>query len=75
MPHDYASRIPIKRIAMIDGKQVEYDFCCEYDEVASKELLGFYPGYEYLGTGYIYSIDGVLQKGSKNYMLHFWKRK
>ena len=53
------------RIALINDKQVAYDFCSskknDYSDIANKN---------YLGKGIIFSIGGVRQSGNNAY--HFW---
>lgn len=50
-------------IALIDGKQIRYD------QAARKEVseLDIGPDYKFLGVGYFYSVDGVLQYGKDRY--------
>ena len=45
-----------KRIALIDGKQVEYDTCSPRQTTLE--------GRTFIGTGTIYSIDGIMQTSS-----------
>lgn len=53
------------RKALIDGRLVEYTF-------ASDQRISSLPkAYIYLGTGIVYSINGVKQ-GASSKTLHFW---
>ncbi len=55
------------RVAFINNKEVNYDFC-------GKDLKGYddVKNIQYLGFGFIYTINGIIQEGFDNY--HFWKR-
>ena len=60
------------KTAIINGKEVLYDACsinvapdCEF----YKKL-----GWKWLGAGYIYSINGIMQEGVTE-VLGFWKKK
>ena len=51
----------------IDGKIVKYDYCS--DSIDGNSLI---KNKVYLGFGTFYSVDGVLQSGSKNQ--HYWAK-
>ncbi len=55
-----------KCVALIDEQQVRYDAC-------DQSINDVYKTWSYLGQGTIYSIDGVVQKGSAK-PLHFWEK-
>ena len=52
--------------AMIDGKEVPYDFC------GSHRREPMYKKLKYIGRGYIYSIDGIRQSYTEKDVRHFW---
>jgi len=59
MPHGET----LVTIALIDGKHVKYD------QATSKEVskLDIGDDYEFLGVGYLYSVDGILQNDKNKY--------
>lgn len=63
--------IPSTMIAMIDNQQVKYDACDK------QYPCTYYPpeNWEYLGAGYIYSINGIVQSSNPENVMHFWKHK
>ena len=60
------------RIALINGIEVEYDAMKQGE--LDEETKQFYASrnHEYLGSGSLYSIDNVPQRGFDN--CHFWKK-
>lgn len=61
---------PIIRIAMIDGKEMQYDVC-----TSTRSSIGPEINWHYLGTGYIYSINGIVQGYGPDDVMHFWVHK
>lgn len=60
---DLPNRKSDKNVALINGKLIEYDACCQ-----DEEHLDYFDDctkYEYLGTGVIYSVKGAIQPSQK----------
>lgn len=57
-------------LANIGGKILKYD---DANPIRCSALYTTKDGWEYLGEGVIWSINGFKQVGSRR--LHFWKRK
>lgn len=65
--HNYTTDVCL---AEISGKILKYDGA---SPTRWSELYTTKYGWEYLGEGVIWSINGVMQVGSRR--LHFWKSK
>ncbi len=64
----------LETVASIDGKLLPYD-CCANNQEAEKTSYGCLK-LKYLGKGFIYSIDGVVQHyAGTPEMLHFWAKR
>ena len=57
------------KVAMINGKEVEYHTA--HDEMIKDDYIN---SFDYIGQGYIYSVDGLHQGYNKSDVLHFWIR-
>lgn len=70
-PNKYSWRddlaVPVVRVAMIDGKEVQYDVC-----TSTRSSIGPEINWHYLGAGYIYSINGIVQGYGPDDVMHFW---
>lgn len=51
----------VTTIALIDGKEVEYNACCDVKRTSLDEAKAFYSAFKYIGKGIIYKVDGVKQ--------------
>lgn len=73
-PNKYSWRddlaVPVVRVAMIDGKEVQYDVC-----TSTRSSIGPEIKWHYLGVGYIYSINGIVQGYGPDDVMHFWVHK
>lgn len=61
---------PHVTLALINGQILRYDGA---NPARWSEFYTTKYGWEYLGEGVIWSINGVMQVGSRR--LHFWRRK
>lgn len=66
----YESFMEPIRVAMIDGKEVQYDVC-----TSTRSSIGPEINWHYLGTGYVYSINGIMQGYGPDDVMHFWVHK
>ena len=65
--HNYTTDVCL---AEIHGKILQYDGA---NPARWSKLYAAKDGWEYLGEGVIWSINGIMQVGSRR--LHFWKLK
>jgi|SaaInlStandDraft_4_1057021.scaffolds.fasta_scaffold277747_1 hypothetical protein len=62
-----------KKLAKINGKEVEYDLCSEHESAPHHMGIDI-DKVEYLGKGRVYSVGGVIQSEEQD-VTFFWKLK
>lgn len=72
MYENWSTKKRIRNSAFINGKLIEYDLCDTGEHYAPQNHLLDYVLYLFLGTGTIYSVNGVIQKNT-NTAYHFWR--
>lgn len=69
----YRRYVPFEtiKIAMIGGKEMEYDICTS----KYPSEFDYTKDFTYIGAGYIYSINGIVQRYGPDDVMHFWVHK